>query len=546
MTYPVLAAARCRSARAPPPSAPAKPRMVLARADHLGRAYAFKVCASALCAPCAMENRTLAVEAPARPLDEPRASLVELRQAGPEARTEPSLSLSPDLVGKGGRKKEAALSLTGSARRRWERRRRSRRRERLLGRGEGGNELGFPSPRLFRGYIPRRRAAVRSQPSDLNERLRSRRGARGRGVVAGLNLGRPAVVCAWALSPFSSGLLSRLVEPSRVLSRAAESSRVAGPCANGPPSGLRALRPLNGANFLDWKGKVMTCLAWNDLDIVFRQDRPAAPAEGQTSPALEKWERSNRMATMVMSQTISPGIKGAIPLKNAQGVEYTATELLAKIEENFKSSSKTYASTLIMKLVSSQYNGKTGIREHILSMCDMANKLKEMQMEISDGFLVHFILTSLPSPQYAAFKINYNTTKAIWTLSDLISYCVEEEERLKTEKMKDVVNMVGNLSLSDTPKNQHESGSSKQGAKKNFKKNKNKNFAPRHENKFKKGSHTSGGKMLRNTWHKLLLFQYQLILFFRLQLLLLLRHLQLIIRQKKFCNKNLLQFLNQL
>nr|CAB3450664.1 unnamed protein product [Digitaria exilis] len=240
----------------------------------------------------------------------------------------------------------------------------------------------------------------------------------------------------------------------------------------------------------------MTCLAWNDLDVAFREDRPAAPAEGQTSPAFDKWERSNRMATMVMSQTISPGIKGAIPLKNAQGVEYSAKELLTKIEENFKSSSKTYASTLIMKLVSSQYNGKTGIREHILSMCDMANKLKEMQMEISDGFLVHFILTSLPSPQYAAFKINYNTTKAIWTLSDLISYCVEEEERLKTEKMKDVVNMVGNLSLSETPKNQHESGSSKQGAKKNFKKNKNKNFAPKHENKFKKSSHTSGGKML--------------------------------------------------
>ena len=48
-----------------------------------------------------------------------------------------------------------------------------------------------------------------------------------------------------------------------------------------------------------------------------------------------------------------------------------------------------------MKLVASQYDGKTGIRQHILNMCDMANKLKEMQMEISNGFLVHFIMTSL-------------------------------------------------------------------------------------------------------------------------------------------------------
>ena len=103
------------------------------------------------------------------------------------------------------------------------------------------------------------------------------------------------------------------------------------------------------------------------------------------------------MAIMVMLQTISPGIKGAIPTKNEAGAELNAKELMAKIEENFKSSSKTYASTLIMKLVSCQYNGQSGIREHILSMCDMANKLKDMKMEISDGFLVHFIMTSLPS-----------------------------------------------------------------------------------------------------------------------------------------------------
>ena len=79
------------------------------------------------------------------------------------------------------------------------------------------------------------------------------------------------------------------------------------------------------------------------------------------------------------------------------GADLSAKAFLGKIEENFKSSFKTYASTLIMKLVASQYDGKTGIRQHILNMCDMANKLKEMQMEISEGFHVHFIMTPLPS-----------------------------------------------------------------------------------------------------------------------------------------------------
>ena len=152
---------------------------------------------------------------------------------------------------------------------------------------------------------------------------------------------------------------------------------------NAVASYLNNIEPLNGANFPDWKGKVMTCLAWNELDVAFREDKPAAPTGGGSSAALEKWERSNRMAIMVMTQTISVGIKSAIPTKDADGNDLSAKVLLAKIEENFKSSSKTYASTLIMKLVSSQYNGQNGIREHILNMCDMANKLKEMQMEIS-------------------------------------------------------------------------------------------------------------------------------------------------------------------
>jgi hypothetical protein len=65
------------------------------------------------------------------------------------------------------------------------------------------------------------------------------------------------------------------------------------------------------------------------------------------------------------------------------------------------------------------------------------------------------------------------------SINDLINNCVEEEESLETEKMKDVGNMVGNLSLNGMPKNQHESDSSKQGKRKHPKKNGNKSVGPR-------------------------------------------------------------------
>ena len=54
-------------------------------------------------------------------------------------------------------------------------------------------------------------------------------------------------------------------------------------------------------------------------------------------------------------------------------------------------------------------------------------------MKINEGFLVHFIMTSLPS-EFEAFKVNYNTQKDKWSMSELIAMTVQEEECLKLEK----------------------------------------------------------------------------------------------------------------
>jgi len=88
---------------------------------------------------------------------------------------------------------------------------------------------------------------------------------------------------------------------------------------------------------------------------------------------------------------------------------------------------------------SSATDGTGSVREHIMMMVDIAAKLKGMEMEISDGYLVHFIMTSLP-PQYNAFKINYNSLKEKWSISDLIAMCVQEEERVRADK--DQANLV--------------------------------------------------------------------------------------------------------
>ncbi|XP_071705289.1 uncharacterized protein [Rutidosis leptorrhynchoides] len=187
---------------------------------------------------------------------------------------------------------------------------------------------------------------------------------------------------------------------------------------------------LNGTNFASWKDQIKISLGITDLDYALRFDQ-SAPLTDKTTVEQKRtydiWERSNRMSLMIMKNSISPAIRGAIPDSE------NAKEFLEFVEEQFKGSSKSHASTLILKMLTTKYDGVSGIREHIMMMNDMASKLKGMNMEISEGFIVHFIMTSLPS-QYGPFKINYNTQKEKWKMGELIAMCVQEEEKLKIEK----------------------------------------------------------------------------------------------------------------
>jgi len=67
-------------------------------------------------------------------------------------------------------------------------------------------------------------------------------------------------------------------------------------------------------------------------------------------------------------------------------------------------------------------------------MSNMAAKLKQMEMEISDGFLVHLIVTSLP-PKFLPFTMNYNAMKIKWSIDELMARCAQEEERLRAKRV---------------------------------------------------------------------------------------------------------------
>ena len=60
---------------------------------------------------------------------------------------------------------------------------------------------------------------------------------------------------------------------------------------------------------------------------------------------------------------------------------------------------------------------------------------KALKLELFDDLLVHLVLLSLPT-QLSQFKVSYTHQNEKWIFDELISYCVQEEERLKQEKVE--------------------------------------------------------------------------------------------------------------
>ena len=95
---------------------------------------------------------------------------------------------------------------------------------------------------------------------------------------------------------------------------------------------------------------------------------------------------------------------------------------------------------LLANLIQMKYKGKGKIREYIMEMSNIASKLKVLKLELYGNLLVHLLLISLPA-HYEQFIVSYNTQKDKCTLNELISHCVQEEERLKREKTTEIAHI---------------------------------------------------------------------------------------------------------
>ena len=142
---------------------------------------------------------------------------------------------------------------------------------------------------------------------------------------------------------------------------------------------------LIGDNFANWKDQILLTLGCMELDLALRMDNP--PILMVESAQVDKenyewWEQSNRLSLMLINSHVSKSIRGSIPESDK------VKTYMNDIEEKFLSSNKSMANTLMEKLSSMKYD--MGVCEHIMEMRDFVAKLKSLEIEISELFLLHF------------------------------------------------------------------------------------------------------------------------------------------------------------
>ena len=190
---------------------------------------------------------------------------------------------------------------------------------------------------------------------------------------------------------------------------------------------INSIPILNGTNFKTWHENLQIVLGVMDLDLALRVSSLAPLTVESSSDEkrdIERWEKSNRMCLMIIKKTIPKAFKGIL-----SETKKTTKEFLEEIKNRFSKNEKSETSTLLENLISMRYKGNRNIREYIMEMSYHASKLKAHKLDLSEDFLVHLVMIYLLT-QFNQFKVSYNCQKETWSLNELNSHCVQEEEML--------------------------------------------------------------------------------------------------------------------
>ena len=109
--------------------------------------------------------------------------------------------------------------------------------------------------------------------------------------------------------------------------------------------------------------RVLLQFGWMNIDYATRKDEPPSIATTSTPDQVElyeKWERSNRLSVMFVKTHISASIRGSVEQHDK------IRPLLKAINDQFQTSGKALASTLIIKFSSPRLTIVKYVCKHII------------------------------------------------------------------------------------------------------------------------------------------------------------------------------------
>ncbi|KAM1084178.1 hypothetical protein ACFX19_022894 [Malus domestica] len=165
------------------------------------------------------------------------------------------------------------------------------------------------------------------------------------------------------------------------------------------------IEKLNGNNFNTWKHQIEMNLGMLEFSVAFKTPQHDALTDSSIAQEREtfaKWERANQMSLLIMKNAMEEHIRGGIPSCDLD------KDYMARIEEKFKRSNKAEIGAYLTALINTKHDGLISVREHLLKLVNISNKLNALKIGITDQFLVHMALYSL-SGDYDQIKVNYNT-----------------------------------------------------------------------------------------------------------------------------------------
>ncbi|GAV85333.1 UBN2 domain-containing protein [Cephalotus follicularis] len=187
---------------------------------------------------------------------------------------------------------------------------------------------------------------------------------------------------------------------------------------------------LTKSNFKKWKEDIEFAMEMADVDLSLVTDKPGELTVASTDN--EKlvnaaWMKSNRICLLFMRRSILDHLKSGLP------TDCTAKELNTAISERYCVSSNTDIGSLLQVLFNMKYDGNGGVRDYVIHMVDYQNKLKPLKVDLPDTCIVYQALNTLPH-EFSIMKTNYNSQDESWSINNLISKVIAEEEKLKKEK----------------------------------------------------------------------------------------------------------------